>query len=116
MGASVTDGFEKFADEQFMRDAAGGLGGLLVAETIAAAVGGATIPGVGYTVDAGSGVDQVLGGATVVVGAEAAPMVTGRMKRHAQVGGAIGIGHGVAERFGVEAALQNAVSGALGGS
>lgn len=115
MGNSVYDGFEKFADGQFMEDAGAGLGGLLVAETLAAAVGGATIPGVGYTVDAGSGMDQVLGGSAVVVGAEMAP-VKGRMKRHAQVGGAIGIGHGVAERFGLQDALQSAVSGAMGGN
>jgi len=110
----VADYFSKFADEQFMKDAGSGLAGLLAAETVAAAVAGRTVPGVGYQIGAGSGVDQAIGGGSVIVGAEAAP-VKGRMKRHMQVGGAIGIGHGVAERFGLQGALQNAVSGAIPG-
>lgn len=112
----VADYFDKFADEQFMKDAGGALAGLLAAETAAAAVAGRTVPGVGYQIGAASGVDQALGGAGVIVGAEAAPMVTGRMKRHMQVGGAVGIGHGVAERFGLQSALQNAVSALPGGN
>jgi len=110
----VADGFDKFADEQFAKDAGSALSGLLLSETIAAAVAGRTVPGVGYQIGAGSGVDQAVGGGTVIVAAEYAP-VKGRMKRHMQVGGAVGIGHGVAERFGLGSALQNAVSGAIPG-
>jgi len=112
----VEDYFGKFADAQFAADGASALGGLLAAETLAAGLAGRTVPVAGYQIQPNSGVDQALGGASVIVGAEVTPMVSGRMKRHAQVGGAIGIGHGVAERLGVREALQSAANGALGGN
>ncbi|PSP38284.1 hypothetical protein BRC71_06315 [Halobacteriales archaeon QH_7_65_31] len=107
--------FDKFADEQFAKDSAGALGGLLAAELIATGIGGMTVPGIGYTIPRNSGIDQAVGGASVIVGSEAAP-IKGRMKRHAQVGGAIAIGHGIAERFGVVDQLNTAVAGAAGGN
>ena len=46
-----------------------------------------------------------LGGVAVIAGAEYAPMIDGRTKRHMQVGGGVAILLALMERFGVRDAL-----------
>jgi len=88
------DAFGKLADEQFLMDAGAALGGYMGAN-LAQQYGpnrtmGYTVPPEVY--DAG-----------VVVGAELA--LSGRMKRHVQVGGGVALGEDLARRTGVLAQM-----------
>ncbi|WP_147587331.1 hypothetical protein [Halorubrum lipolyticum] len=97
MAYDVTAGFDKLADQQFMMDAGAVGGGVLVGESL------------GYVADghqvAGFNTPAELGGVAVIAGAEYAPMIDGRTKRHMQVGGGVALLLALMERFGVRDAL-----------
>ena len=97
MALDVTAGFDKLADQQFAMDAGAVGAGVLAGESLGYVADGHTV--------AGFSTPAELGGVAVVAGAEYAPMIEGRTKRHMQVGGGVAILLSVMERFGVRDAL-----------
>lgn len=97
MPANVTAGFDKLADSRFAMDAGAVTGGVVAGESLGYLLEGHSV--------AGFDTPGELGGVAVVAGAEYAPGVAGRTKRHVQVGGAVAILLSLAERFGVRNAL-----------
>jgi hypothetical protein len=88
----VTGYFEKFTDAQFLQDVAAVFGGYLACSGVAALENRfieRDVPDEAY-------------GAAVIVGAEFAPIVKGRAKRHVQVGGGLHMAQSLGARFGVE--------------
>ncbi|WP_418283906.1 hypothetical protein [Halorubrum sp. DTA46] len=102
MALDVTAGFDKLADQQFMMDAGGVAGGVLAGESLGYVIDGHTVFGFDTPAE--------LGGVAVVAGAEYAPMIEGRTKRHLQVGGGVAILLSVMERFGVREALTGVLA------
>ena len=97
MAYDVTAGFNKLADQQFVMDAGAVGGGVLVGESLGYLAEGHTVGGFNTPAE--------LGGVAVVAGAEYAPMIDGRTKRHMQVGGGVAILLALMERFGVRDSL-----------
>lgn len=106
---SVMDNVDEVADEQFWKDAAPVLGGLLAAEMITPYVAGTTVPGAGYTLSS-NGESQAVAGVLAALGAQYAPL--GDTKRMLQLGAAAAALQGVAERTGVRSMLPSAGGGA----
>jgi hypothetical protein len=104
---SVMDNVDEVADEQFWRDAAPILGGLLAAEMITPYVAGTTVPGAGYTLSS-NGESQAVAGLLAALGAQYAPL---GQKRMLQLGAAAATLQGVAERTGVRSMLPSAGGG-----
>ena len=98
MAYDVTAGFDKLADQQFMMDAGAVGGGVLAGESLGYLADGHTV--------AGFNTPAELGGVAVIAGAEYAPMIDGRTKRHLQVGGGVALILSLMERFGVRDSLN----------